>query len=145
MDDTTSDTKADTSLRQIRIRYSAMETVEEDEFMRYQVMLLNRGDKIRSLNNPGHAARIFIDTGVNVNTISRKFRQYLLDHGLRNIFIPGPEGGLMVTLAGGHQMRVTGDMVCIMVEVSTTFELVVEEVEFLIIDDDTEDLVMGVT
>jgi hypothetical protein len=32
-----------------------------------------------------------------------------------------------------------------MVEVCTTFELVVEEVEFLIINEDTEDLVMGVS
>jgi hypothetical protein len=59
---------------------------------------------VRCLNNPGYAARFFVDNGANVNTISQEFRQYLLDNGLKDTLIPGPNQDLTVTLAGGYVM-----------------------------------------
>jgi hypothetical protein len=142
MNDSTTDNKIDTSLRQVR--HFNLGSVKEDVFMRYWVMLLNKGEPVRSLNNPGHAARLFVDTVANLITISGKFHQYLMDNWLKDTLIPGPSQGLTVTLAAGNKMRVSGDEACILVEVKLTTHKVVEEQDFLILDEDSEDLVMGV-
>jgi hypothetical protein len=60
-------------------------------------MLLYKDEPVRCLNNLGHAALLFVDTGANENTISRKFRQYLLDNGLKDTHIPEPSQGLTLT------------------------------------------------
>jgi hypothetical protein len=88
------------------------------------------GNPTRGLNNPGHAARIFVDTGANVNTISRNFHQQLVDSRLNQKFTPGPDGGLSVTLAGDNRMTVSGDKTTLMVEVKTNFGTEVGEQEF---------------
>jgi hypothetical protein len=79
-----------------------------------------------------------------VNTISRQFYYSLVESGLTEMFIPGPSEGLVVTLAGGHVMHVNGDRTRILVEVNTSVGPDVADQEFLILDDDSEDMVMGV-
>ena len=88
MEETSSEPTSDTSMRQIRIRYSDLQSTREDVFMRYWVLLFNKGDPIQSLNNPGHAVKVFVDTRANVNTISKKFRDYLISRGLQDTLSP---------------------------------------------------------
>ena len=60
-------------VRQIRIRYSDIEENSSDPFMRHWIILSNLGQIRLSSDNEGHLARIFIDSGANCNTITRKF------------------------------------------------------------------------
>ena len=55
----------------------------------------------------------------------------------------GPFGGLEVKLVGGQTLHVAGDKVRIETEVATTMGKVREQ--FLIFDNDAEDVVMGAT
>jgi hypothetical protein len=88
--------------------------------------------------------RIVVDTGANVNTISMMFMRVLEDSGLKMRFTKGPSEGLTVNLAGGQTLALTGDKVKIVVEVVTNMGPHVTLQEFLVMDNDGEDLVMGV-
>jgi hypothetical protein len=53
-------------------------------------------------HNEGHHAKIFVDTGANCKTISRKFYQTLVDQGLTCAFIPVHSKVLSINLVDGH-------------------------------------------
>jgi len=80
----------------------------------------------------------------NCNTITRKFYSTLLDQGLKCAFYPGPPGGIDINLVGGQRLGVSGDKTTFMTEVKTTWRTFYSEQEFLILDQDREDLLMGV-
>jgi len=86
-------------------------------------------------------ARIFIDTGANCNKITRQFYSTLVGQGLKCAFYPGPSGGIEINLV---VLGVSGDKTMFMTEVKTTWGTFHSEQEFLILDQDGEDLVMGV-
>jgi len=88
--------------------------------------------------------KIFVDTGANCNTISRKFYLTLLDQGLKCALIPGPSEGLSINLVGGQTLHVTGDRVLMQTEVGTNLGNFHSDQDFLILDQDSEDLVMSV-
>ena len=56
----------------------------------------------------------------------------------------GPFGGLEVKLVGGQTLHVAGDGVRILTEVANTMGKVQGVEEFLVLDNDAEDIVMGV-
>ena len=56
----------------------------------------------------------------------------------------GPFGGLEMKLVGGQTLHVAGDKVRIQIEVATTMGKVRGVEEFLFLDNDAEDMVMGV-
>ena len=56
----------------------------------------------------------------------------------------GPFGGLEVKLVGGQTLHVAGDKVRIETEVSTIMGKVRGREEFVVLDNDAEDVVMGV-
>ena len=62
----------------------------EDPFIRYWFILSDLGQLRIGPHNEGHLAKIFVDTGANCNTISRKFYSTLLDQGLKCSLIQGP-------------------------------------------------------
>ena len=66
-------------IRQIRIRYSDLNAEREDPFMRYWIILSNLGQVRIGDHNERHLSKIFVDTGANCNTISRKFYRTLVD------------------------------------------------------------------
>ena len=68
----------------------------------------------------------------------------MLDQGLKCAFYPGPSGGIEINLVGGQRLGVSGDKAMFMTEVKTTWGIFHAEQEFLILDQDGEDLVMRV-
>ena len=52
---------------------------------------------------------MFVDTGVNCNTISRTLFEQLIDRGLVSEFIKGPETGVRINLVGGQNLVISGD------------------------------------
>ena len=84
--------------------------------------------------------RVFVDTGANVNTMSRSQLVAFLDANVDFDYIEGLE----VKLVGGQTLHVAGDRVRILTEVATTMGKVRGVEEFLVLDNDAEDLVMGV-
>jgi len=67
----------------------------------------------------------------------------LLDHGLECDFYPRPPGGININLIGGQRLKVSGDKANLMTKVKISLGSFFSE-EFLILDQDGEDLVMGV-
>jgi len=132
------------SIRQIRIRYPDLNAEREDPFMRYWIILSDRGQLRIGPHNEGRLAKIFVDTGADCNTISRKFYFTLLDQGLKCALILGPSEGLSINLVGGQTLHVTGDRVLIQTEVGINLGNFHSDQDFLILDQDSEDLVMGV-
>ena len=88
---------------------------------------------------------LFIDTGANVNTTMSR-RQFIafLDENLDLDYLEGPFGGLEVKLVSGQTLQAAGDKVRIQTEVTTTMGKVRGLGEFLILDNDVEDIVIGV-
>ena len=73
--------------------------------MRHWIILSNLGQIRLGSDNEGHlASGIFIDTGVNCNTITRKFYSILLDQGLKCAIYPGPPGGIDINLVVGRPL-----------------------------------------
>ena len=60
------------SIRRIRVRFSELEIETKCPFMRYWVILFNLEQERVGPDNEGHLAKLFVDTGANCNTISRK-------------------------------------------------------------------------
>jgi hypothetical protein len=113
-----------------------------DAFIRHWVQFFNRNGEPRTMDNESQPVRIFVDTGANVNTISRMFMRVLENSELQMRFIKGPKEGLTVNLAGGQILNLTRDKVKIVVEVVTSMGPHVTLQEFLVMDHDGEDLVM---
>ena len=104
-------------MRQIRVSFSDIEDTRPNAFMRHLIILSNLGRIRIGLNNEGHLARIFVDTGANCNTI-RKFYLTLQDgQGLKRTFYPGPPRGIDMNLVGGQRLNVSGDKTTFMTEV----------------------------
>ena len=97
------------SIRQIRVRFSDLESETKDPFMRFWVILSNLGQERIGVQNEGHPARVFVDTGANCNTISRKFYKTLVSQGLECVFHAGPPKGFTINLVGKQVLQVTGD------------------------------------
>ena len=55
-----------------------------------------------------------------------------------------PPGGIEINLVGGQRLGVSGDKTMLMTEVKTTWRIFHSKQEFLILDQDGEDLVVGV-
>ena len=87
--------------------------------MRHWIILSNLGQIRLGSDNEGHLARIFIDTGANCNTITRKFYSTLLDQGLKCAFYPGILGGIDIYLVGGQRLGVSGDKTTLTTELKT--------------------------
>ena len=85
---------------------------------------------------------VFVDTGANVNMMSRSQLIAFLDVNVDFDYGKGPFGELEVKLVGGKTMHVASDKVTIRIEVSTTMGKVWGVEEFLILDNDAEDMVM---
>ena len=132
------------SIRQIRVRFSDLESETKDPFMRFWVILSNLGHERTGVQNEGHPARVFVDTGANCNTISRKFYETLVSQGLECVFHAGPPKGITINLVGKQVLNVTGDRVIIQTEVETNVGNFISGQDFLVLDDDVEDIVMGV-
>ena len=96
------------------------------------------------VNSGGKDVRVFVDTGANVNTISRSQFIAFLDDNVDIYFVGGPFGGLEVKLVGRQTLNVSGDKVRIQTKVATTMGRVWGVKEFLVLDNDAEDIVMGV-
>ena len=78
IEDSTAKSDADLkSVRQLRIRhqirYSDIEDQRPDPVLRYWIFLTNLGQFRIQSDNEGHSVCIFLDTGENYNTITRKF------------------------------------------------------------------------
>jgi hypothetical protein len=134
----------DQSIRKIRIRYSDISGEHSDGFLRYWINVYHLGDPTKSPTNEGFMARIFVDTGASCNTINRSFYLQLLNHGITMELIYGPMEGIKVELVGGQTLLVTGDKVRLQVEVATNMGKVASVQEFLVLEEDAEDMVMGV-
>jgi hypothetical protein len=136
--------KEDPVIRQVRIRYSDLHNEQDDHFIRHWIMVFGLHTPVRTMENEGKEVRIFVDTGANVNTISRQFMNILKNDGLEMAFIPGSTDGMTIQLAGSRTLSVSGDRVQMVAEVATNLGPVQGVQEFLVMEDDTEDMVMGV-
>jgi len=82
---------------------------------------------------------LFVDTGANVNTMSRSQHIAFLDANADFDYVEGLFGGLEVKLVGGKTLHVAGDKVRIQTEVTTMGKVRGVE-EFLVLDNDAEDI-----
>ena len=62
---------------------------------------------------------MFVDIGVNCNTISRALFEQLIDRGLVSEFVKGPESGVRINLMGGQTLVISGDKEKMEVDVAT--------------------------
>ena len=81
-----------------------------------------------------------LDTGENCNTISRTLFEELIGRGLVSEFIKRPEAGVRIDLVGSQNLMISGDKAKMEVDVGIKTSIQ----EFLILEHDTEPLVMGV-
>ena len=87
---------------------------------------------------------MFVDTEANCNTISRTFFEQLIERGLVSELVKGPEMGVMINLVGGQTLGISGDKEIMEVDVATNMGIKTSIQEFLILEHDSEPLVMGV-
>ena len=73
--------------------------------MRFWVILSNLGQESICAENEGHPVRVFVDTGANCNTISRKFYETLVSQGLECVFHPDPTKGFNINLVGKQVLQ----------------------------------------
>ena len=59
------------------------------------------------------------------------------------MFHPGPTKGFNINLVGKQVLHVTGDQVIVQTEVGTSSGNFLSGQDFLVLDDDVEDMVMG--
>jgi hypothetical protein len=89
--------------------------------------------------------KVFVDTGANINTIHRSFLKVLRDSGIRLKQVNGPKTGIKIQFKLPNMSHtVSGDQVVLQVEVATSMGKVKSVQEFLTLDEDAEDMVMGV-
>jgi hypothetical protein len=132
------------TLRQLRIRYSDLNSSEEDSFIRHWILVLDLDEERMGWTDDGNLVRVFVDTGANINTISRRYLDQLRDLNVKLEMIPGPIDGITIQLVGGRTLQVSGDKVRLQTRVATNMGRINSIQEFLVLQDDSEDLVMGV-
>ena len=71
------------------------------------IKLYNLDGPVRDELHPGYLAHVFVDTGPNYNTISRRFFDDLVARGLVTEFIKGPESGVRINLVGGQNLMIS--------------------------------------
>ena len=69
--------------------------------------------------------------------------EQLIDRGLISEFVKGPESGDRIDLVGGQTLVISGDKAKMEVDVVTNMGIKTSIQEFLILEYDTEPLVMG--
>ena len=111
------DKKDEKSIRRIRIRHSDLNRSDPDPFLRYWTSCTIW--PVRDELHPGYLAHMFVDTGANCNTISRRFFDDLVARGLVAEFIKGPKAGVRINLVGGQNLVISGDKVKMEVDVAT--------------------------
>ena len=87
---------------------------------------------------------MFVDTRANCNTISRTLFEQLVNRGLVSELVKGPEAGVRINLVGGQTLGISGDKAKLVVDVATNIEIKTSIQEFLILEHDSEPLVIGV-
>ena len=85
---------------------------------------------------------MFVDTGSNRNTISRRFFNELVAKGLVAEFIKGPESGVRINLVGGHNLMISGDKVKMEVDLATNMGIKTSILDSLILKNVAKSLVM---
>ena len=96
--------------RNLSVRFASgilISMEREYPIMRYWIILSNLV-QVRIGAHNEDISKIFVNTGANCNTISRKFYLTLVDRGLKCALIPGPSVGLLINLVGGQTLNVTG-------------------------------------
>ena len=68
-------------IRQIKIRHSDLNRSDPDPFLRYWIKVYDLAGLVRDAADPGYLAHVFVDTGANCNTISRRFFDELVTRG----------------------------------------------------------------
>ena len=86
---------------------------------------------------------MFVDTGANCNTISRRFFDDLVARGLVAVHKGKPESGVRINLEGGQNLMISGNKVEMEVDVATNMGIKTSIQDFLILKNDVESLVMG--
>ena len=86
---------------------------------------------------------MFVNTGANCNTISRAFFEQLIDRGLNSVRKGAGIKRIRINLLGGQTLMISGDKAKMEVDV-TNMGIRTSIQEFLILEYDTEPLVMGV-
>ena len=104
--------------------------------MRYRVILSYL--RISSVNE-GHPAKVFVDTGANCNTISRKFYEILVAQGLKCAFPLVLRVSNNINLVGGQVLHDTGDRVIVQTVLGISLGNFHSGQEFLVLDDDVEE------
>ena len=80
------------SIRQIRIRFSDLTMEEKDPFIRYWIKVYGNRGLGNGIDAEGKDVRVFVDTGANVNTMSRRQLIAFLDCYVDFEYIEGPFG-----------------------------------------------------
>ena len=102
-------TKEDAETKSTRhIRVCDLESEAKDQFMTFWIMLSNLRQKTVGLDE-GRSIKVFVDTGADCNTISRKFYKILVAQGLECVFHPGLTEGFNINLVGKQVLHVAGD------------------------------------
>ena len=126
------DKKDEKSIRQIRIRHSDLNRDDPDPFLRYWIKIYDLAGPVRDTLHPGYLTHVFVDTGANCNTISRRFFDDLVGRGLVSEFIKGPNEGVRINLVGGQSLVISGDKVKMEVDVATNMGIKTSIQDFLI-------------
>ena len=129
------------SVHRILIRLSDLTADDNDPFIRYWIKVYGNQKSEDGRESERKDVRVFVDTGANVNTMSRRQFVAFLDS---NLDLEGPFGGLEVKLVGGQTLHVAGDKARNETEVANTMGKVQGREEFLILDNNEEDVVMRV-
>ena len=90
LEEPSNDKKEEKAIRQIRIRHSELNRSDPELFIQYWIKVYDLAGPVRD-GHPGYLAHVFVDTGANYNTISRRFFYELVANGLVEEFIKGPE------------------------------------------------------
>ena len=140
LEEPSAEKKHEKSIRQIRIRHSDLNSGEYDPLLRYWIKIYYLSGPRRS----SYLAQVFVDTGANNDTISRTLFEQLIDRGLVSAFVKGPESSVRINLVGGQTLIISGETEIMEVDVATNMGIRTSIQEFLILEYDTEPLVMGV-
>ena len=94
------------SIRQIRIRFSDLTMEEKDPFIRYWIISVygNRGLGNR-VDEKGKDVRVFVDTGANVNTMSRSQLVAFFDNDAKDM-VMGVNWFQRVTNGGANDSNI---------------------------------------
>ena len=87
---------------------------------------------------------MFLETGANCNTISRRFFDQLIARGLVSEFIKGSEMGVRINLVGGQNLMISGNKIKMEMDGASNMGVKMSIREFLILETDVEAFIMGV-